>query len=233
MLSHTYYADRWARGQLTLEGMQLYCLQNRGEQLFQEALCVLKGRSIMRPAINGVIEQNLLDEIGHMELWLTFTAGVGLKAKDIAYAPMLPATKGLNEIFQYFTYRAKNLWESVGALFAFEAQMPAISEAKLEALDCHYASFFQNFTVASEYYEVHREADKKHAAWWLQLFEEHCLALDDRKAALRGAYNMATALVDLLEGIHRADKTHRTMDIAFLAQRFSAATYQQPIAINA
>ena len=51
--------------------------------------------------------------------------------------------------------------EGLAALYAYESQIPAVSESKIDGLKKHYGF---NDPKAYEYFSVHVEADREHSA---------------------------------------------------------------------
>src|SRR5437762_7711131 len=90
--------------------------------------------------------------------------------------------------------------QGLAALYAYESQIPAVSESKIDGLRRFYG-IDRERDIA--YFHVHVEADKEHAAAERALLERK---LDDRNApAVSDSVNrVLTALWEMLDGVcHR------------------------------
>jgi len=107
---------------------------------------------------------NLTDEEAgspnHPELWLRFAQGLGLSQEDAQNSEKWPETKNLIDTFRAVC-RDRSTVEGLAALYAYESQIPAICESKIDGLKKHYG--FRN-PEHYEYFSVHVEADREHSA---------------------------------------------------------------------
>ena len=106
---------------------------------------------------------NLIDEEAgtpnHPELWLQFAEGLGVSKEDVQTAEKWPETQELIETFRDVCSR--DTADGIAALYAYESQIPAVAESKIEGLRKHYG--FTN-PRHDEYFSVHVEADREHSA---------------------------------------------------------------------
>ena len=107
---------------------------------------------------------NLIDEEAgspnHPELWLNFAEGFGVSARDTQNAEKWPETKNLIDTFRSVC-RDGSTAEGLAALYAYESQIPAICESKIDGLKKHYGFADPKHY---EYFSVHIEADREHSA---------------------------------------------------------------------
>ena len=107
---------------------------------------------------------NLIDEEAgspnHPELWLNFAEGLGVSARDAQNAEKWPETKNLIDTFRSVC-RDGSTAEGLAALYAYESQIPAICESKIDGLKKHYGFADPKHY---EYFSVHIEADREHSA---------------------------------------------------------------------
>jgi pyrroloquinoline-quinone synthase len=96
----------------------------------------------------------------HPELWLNFAEGLGVSAQDAQNAEKCPETDNLVDTFRSVC-RDGSTAEGLAALYAYESQIPAICESKIDGLKKHY-SFAD--PKHYEYFSVHIEADREHSA---------------------------------------------------------------------
>jgi len=107
---------------------------------------------------------NLIDEEAgspnHPELWLQFAEGLGVSDVEARNTTKEPETKNLIDTFRSVCGDGSTA-EALAALYAYESQIPAICESKIDGLRTHYG--FTN-PKHYEYFTVHIEADREHSA---------------------------------------------------------------------
>jgi pyrroloquinoline-quinone synthase len=107
---------------------------------------------------------NLIDEEAgspnHPELWLQFADSLSVSQDDAKNAEKWPETKKLIETFRSVCGEGSTA-EGLAALYAYESQIPAICESKIDGLKKHYG--FSN-SQHYQYFTVHLEADLEHSA---------------------------------------------------------------------
>jgi pyrroloquinoline-quinone synthase len=86
--------------------------------------------------------------------------------------------------------------EGLGALYAYEQQIPAVAKTKAEGLKKFYNA---GDPKTVEYFTVHAEIDVHHAAATQKLIDE--LPQSDRSKALRAAHEVSEALWRFLDGM--------------------------------
>jgi pyrroloquinoline-quinone synthase len=164
LLKHPFYRD-WQEGKLSRAVLQVYAAQYYQQvRAFPEYLQLLLHRA---PAgLREIVIENLDEEENrtapHPKLWRDFAAAVGVDQVALAYATPLPEVQALMETYRELSSEAP-VAQCVAALYAYEAQVPEISTAKLEGLRAFYG------VTAPEglaYFAVHKEADKMHRAAW-------------------------------------------------------------------
>ena len=128
------------------------------------------------------------EEREHVDLWRRFAAALGT---DIGEAET-PSVAALVEIAKR---RFADPVESLGALYAFEAQQPATSQSKLEGLRKHYSVD----ASAEVYFEVHA-TDEEEPALLLQRMRS--LPPTDRRRAAEACEETAQALRAALDGLY-------------------------------
>ncbi|MFN2544625.1 MAG: CADD family putative folate metabolism protein [Actinomycetota bacterium] len=160
LLTHSFYT-KWVAGELPNEAIQEYAKQYFAfEASFPRFLSAIHSRT-EDPAVRQGILENLWDEEhgeeNHRELWLRFAEGVGVDRSDVMSARLNEATEALVE-----TYRdaAEDPVAGLAAIHAYERQVPAVAEAKINGLAEHYGIDDER-TVA--FWKVHRSLDVEHA----------------------------------------------------------------------
>jgi pyrroloquinoline-quinone synthase len=145
---------------------------------------------------------NLIDEEAgspnHPELWLKFTEGLGVEDVDVRSTAKSPETKNLIETFRSVC-RDRSTAEGLAALYAYESQIPAICESKIDGLKKHYG-----FTdpKAYEYFSVHIEADREHSAAERKMLSA-CIDNRNFESVKAAVQRILDALWEMLSGVCR------------------------------
>jgi len=133
LLRHPFYQD-WQAGKLTRQALQLYAAQYyRHVEAFPKHLRVLAART--EGPLRDTVMENLAEEedfnAPHPKLWRDFAAAVGVGEDDITCCPALPGTQNVVATFREIC-GDRPVAEAVGALYAYEAQVPEIASTKID-----------------------------------------------------------------------------------------------------
>ena len=163
LLKHPFYLA-WTRGELSKEALADYARQYyRHVAAFPTYLSAVHANCDDQ-ATRKQLLSNLIDEEAgspnHPELWLKFTEGLGVSDVDVRESGKWPETKNLIDTFRSVCANGSTA-EGLAALYAYESQIPAICESKIDGLKKHYG-----FTDPEHYryFTVHIEADREHSA---------------------------------------------------------------------
>src|SRR3954469_19333895 len=163
LLKHPYY-QAWNDGSLPAASLRGYAAQYfHHVQAFPRYLSAT--HSLCESAEGRkVLLENLIEEEGelggkanHPELWARFAEGLGVTRDELASAKAEPATRALIDCFM--TNARASYARGLGALYAYEHQVPAVAEFKTDALK---KFFGVNDPRALQFFEVHRQADVYH-----------------------------------------------------------------------
>ena len=163
LLKHPFYLA-WVRGELSKEALADYA-----KQYYQHVAAFPTYLSAVHShcddqAVRRQLLANLSDEEAgspnHPELWLKFAEGFGVSHADARRAERKPETKSLIDTFRSVCGEGSTA-EGLAALYAYESQIPAICESKIDGLKKHYGI---TDPAIYEYFSVHIEADREHAA---------------------------------------------------------------------
>jgi pyrroloquinoline-quinone synthase len=201
LLTHPFYLA-WTRGELSWEALQDYARQYYHHvATFPTYLSAVHAKCDDQ-ATRKTLLNNLIDEEAgspnHPELWLQFAEGLGIGASEVRKAEKWPETKGLIDAFRSVC-RDGSTAEGLAALYAYESQIPAICESKIDGLKKHYGFADPDHY---EYFSVHIEADLEHSAAERRLLGTHT----DKQnfESVRAAVNrILDALWDMLSGVCR------------------------------
>lgn len=163
LLKHPFYLA-WTRGELSKEALTDYARQYYHHvAAFPTYLSAVHAKCDDQPTRKQILSNLIDEEAGspnHPELWKKFAEGLGVANVDLANTEKELETKNLIDTFRSVCGE-KSTAKGLAALYAYESQIPAICESKIDGLKKHYG-----FTDPKhyEYFSVHIEADREHSA---------------------------------------------------------------------
>lgn len=202
MLSHPFY-QAWSAGALTLGTLKTYA-----EQYFHHVEAFPRAVSATHancPDRDGrrLLAENLAEEEGleagktdHATLWLDFAAAMGADEAAVRAAALTPETTALIETFQRLS--RKSYAAGLGALYAYESQLPKVASTKIDGLDRFYGVTEDR---AIRFFSVHEAADIEHSAVCRRLLD--ALPEAERAEAVEAGAELAGALWGFLDGMER------------------------------
>ena len=164
LLKHPFY-QMWSDGKLTQESLAGY-----SKEYFQLVKAV---PSFMTPIIEkspGSVVSELVDnqqeESDHIKSWISFAGELGISEEELtSYAGTAKTQKAVSDLNQLMdTFDG-----GACAMYAFEKEIPKISQTKLDGLAEFYG---MTSNEATEYFKLHTEADIRHAASWRNILEK-------------------------------------------------------------
>ncbi len=201
LLLHPFY-QCWTRGELPDAALRDYATQYYHHvAAFPTYLSALHSHTSDQSVRRNILTNLIDEEAGtpnHPELWLSFAASLGIPAEDARNADLWDETRGLIDTYRTIC-RDRTVEEGLAALYAYESQIPAVSESKIEGLRSHYG-------VSSEeglaYFKVHIEADREHSQIERNLLPN--LLNDQNAETVKGTVGEAlNALSEMLSGVCR------------------------------
>jgi pyrroloquinoline-quinone synthase len=201
LLNHPFYLA-WTRGELSREALVDYARQYyQHVAAFPTYLSALHANCDNQATRKEVLNNLIDEEAGspnHPELWLNFAEGLGVKGRHVQRVEKWPETKNLIDSFRSVC-RDSSTAEGLAALYAYESQIPAICESKIDGLKKHYGFADPKHY---EYFSVHIEADREHSAAERKLLGGY---LDNRNfESVRASVNrVLDALWEMLSGVCR------------------------------
>ncbi len=199
LLTHPFYLA-WARGELSREALNDYARQYYHHvAAFPTYLSAVHARCENQPTRKQILSNLIDEEAGspnHPELWLQFAERIGASRDEVQKMPKQPETAALIDTFRAICSNGATA-EGLAALYAYESQIPAVSESKIDGLKKHYG--FDD-PKGYQYFSVHVEADREHAAAERAILQERVNEsnISDVKASVDRVLN---ALWDLLSGV--------------------------------
>jgi pyrroloquinoline-quinone synthase len=199
LLKHPFYLA-WTRGELSREALTDYAKQYYHHvAAFPTYLSAVHAGSDDQATRKHLLE-NLIDEEGgspnHPELWKKFAEGLNISEQEIAASRQEPETARLIAEFRAVCGRNPTA-DGLAALYAYESQIPEICESKIEGLKKHY-SF--NDPKHYQYFTVHIEADREHAAVEREMLRSHVTA-ENVEPVRRSVTRVLDALWAVLSGV--------------------------------
>jgi len=198
---HPFYLA-WARGELSKEALTDYARQYYHHvAAFPTYLSAVHAKCDDQ-AIRKQLLDNLIDEEAgspnHPDLWKQFAQGLGVDDVDLAKTEKQPETKNLIGTFRSVCGEGSTA-EGLAALYAYESQIPAICESKIDGLKKHYG-----FTDPEHYryFSVHIEADREHSADERQMLSSH-IDNGNFENVKASANRVLDALWEMLSGVCR------------------------------
>jgi len=164
LLKHPFY-EMWSDGKLTQESLAGY-----SKEYFQLVKAVPEFMTpIIEKAPNSVITElteNQQEESDHIKPWISFAGELGVSNDElISYSGLDKTKKAVSDLSELMT----TFDGGACAMYAFEKEIPKISQTKLDGLSEFYEITNDN---ATEYFKLHTEADIRHTASWRNILEK-------------------------------------------------------------
>ena len=202
LLNHPWY-HAWSKGELSIEGLREYAKDYyQHVKAFPTYLSAIHCRC-EDAGTRRMLLQNLVEEEAgspnHPELWKNFALGLGVTEDELQNHQPSPEMENLVGSFRAIC-RQQTVAEGIGALYAYESQIPDICVSKIDGLK----KFYDRTNPKDwEYFSVHIAADKEHAAQERRLLETHIS--EENYAAVQSSVNQTLdALWNFLTGMcHR------------------------------
>ncbi len=164
LLKHPFY-QMWSDGKLTQESLAGY-----SKEYFQLVKAV---PSFMAPivekspdSVTSELVENQQEESDHIKPWIAFAGQLGISEDElIPYSGTAKTRQAVSDLTQLMdTFDG-----GACAMYAFEKEIPKISQTKLDGLAEFYGLANNE---ATEYFRLHTEADVRHAASWRNILEK-------------------------------------------------------------
>ncbi len=206
LLKHPFYVQ-WTDGTLAKEKIQMYARQYfHHVDAFPRYLSATHSQCTDAQGRQHLLE-NLIDEErgekNHPELWMQFAEAMGQSREEVRNQELMPE---IRDVVDTFMGHARSSYaEGLGALFAYEHQIPEIAKFKADALCKHYDQTPGGDGV--KFFDVHAQADVYHTQAISELLEK--LSDKDREAAMRAAFDASAKLWQFLDGMHAYQPTQQ------------------------
>ena len=205
LLKHPLY-QAWSAGKLSLDNLRDYaCQYYHHVDAFPRYLSATHS-NCQHSEARKVLLENLNDEEGmngldsHPALWLQFTKGLGLSEDTVINCELFPETKQF--ISDFLTLSRSSYAEGLGALYAYERQIPQTAASKITGLKQFY-NISDELTL--KFFLVHREADVEHSEATKLLIRK--LPTEEKIAAEKASKKIAQSIWNMLSGIQARTMT--------------------------
>ena len=164
LLKHPFY-EMWSDGKLHLESLAGY-----SKEYYQLVKAV---PSFMTRIIEQAPDEmkpelisNQQEESEHIMPWMRFAGELGISQSELdGYNGLDKTNMAVSELlFLMRTFESGSC-----AMYAFEKEIPKISQIKLDGLTEFYGI---SSNTATEYFKLHTEVDIRHAAAWRKAIEQ-------------------------------------------------------------
>jgi pyrroloquinoline-quinone synthase len=199
LLKHPFYRA-WNEGRLSVESLQDYAKQYYHHvEAFPTYLSAVHAQTGDMNTRKHIL-QNLIDEEAgspnHPDLWLQFANALGVNKSDVLQTEKWDKTTNLIDTFKKICSEYGTA-TGIAALYAYESQIPQLAETKIKGLKAHYGL---DSDQAINYFRVHIEADKEHAAVEKQLLLTY-LTVENISEVTSGVQVVLLALWNLLSTV--------------------------------
>ena len=188
LLNHPFY-QTWSDGKLTHEALAGY-----SKEYYQ----LVKAVPIFMTQLMDQVPSSLYDELdfhqqedfSHIGMWERFASGLGVSRNDLLNYNGLYKT---NHAVSGMHHLMGSLESGVVAMYAFEKEIPKISQIKLEGLAEFYGLTSEDVT---KYFKEHAEADIRHTASWKKLINSVILEEHEATSTAESSVTCQNLLLD-------------------------------------
>lgn len=193
LLKHPFY-KMWSEGKLTIDHLQGY-----SKEYFQLVKVVPKFVERIAEVIGNsdddIITNNAREEAEHVELWARFATALGVSRSDlITYGGSEKTNEAVAKLMELAGLPFE---EAVAAMYAYEMELPKISRSKIDGLKKFYGMDSED---ATKYFEIHEEADVRHAQVWREILRR--IPSERHDAVINAAIKSLQAQNNLLDSVH-------------------------------
>lgn len=192
ILTHYFYEQKWNMGELSKEDLQIYA-----KEYFHLAKRIpgIVSRVIDRAKERGSdlvseIEQNMVEETEHVELWKRFAKSLDVSDAELeAYEPTAKVKAAVDSLEQI---AGQSLEDGVAVMYAMELELPAVAQSKKDGLTKWYNLHSEDAHI---YFDEHlKEAD--HFNLWRKVLVDEASAEKAINASLAAQHLVLDGVCD-------------------------------------
>ena len=189
LLKHSFY-QMWSEGKLTIDHLQGY-----SKEYFQLVKAVPEFvQAIEKGTDNPDVSGNAKEEAEHVEPWVRFAVALGVSRNELVEYEGEEKTNAA--VAKMMSLSKASFEEAVAAMYAFEMELPKISRSKLDGLKKFYGLGNED---ATKYFEIHEEADVRHAQVWRDILQK--IPAEKQEAVFAAAVESLKAQNLLLDSV--------------------------------
>ncbi len=193
LLKHPFY-QMWSEGKLTVDHLQGYSKEYfqlvKAVPTFVQNIASFNTNASIAPEIEG----NMKEESEHIKPWTRFAGSLGVSISELTeYAG---ASKTAEAVSSMLALSKGSFEEAVAAMYAFESELPKISRNKIDGLVKFYGLDGKD---ELNYFQIHEEADIRHAQTWRGILDS--LPADKQDRAFAAAVKSLKAQNLLLDSV--------------------------------
>lgn len=200
VLEHPFYRA-WQKGEVPMDTLREYAGQYYPHVLAFPTYLSAVHANCPDLAIRQQILENLIEEEhgdkNHPELWLRFAEGLGMPRSQVVAREPLPSTKRFIRAFRETT-RNRSFPAGMAALFAYESQIPAVSQTKMDGLRRFYGV---RDARSLEFFKAHIGLDEIHSEVAARIIAKNTRSSGERREVLGAATRAADAYWGFLDGV--------------------------------
>ncbi len=192
LLQHPFYV-KWSKGELTLDDLRVYA-----KEYFHLAKSVpgivsrVRDRALEKhPEMIPFIEENIVEETEHTELWKRFAMSLNISDEELTvYQPSLK-TRHAVQMMEGLAERSFD--HGVAAMYAMELELPQIAQTKKDGL----CDFYDLTSIDAHIYFDEHLKEEKHLAVWRMVSIDCSDAEEAAEASLTAQNQVLDAVCDL------------------------------------
>ena len=191
LLKHPFY-QMWLEGKLTIDHLKGY-----SKEYFQLVKAVpgfVENIASAAPVDDRNIAGNAKEEAEHVSPWIRFANSLGVDSAELQSYSGDEKSNAAVEALQKLSL--SSFETAVAAMYAYEAELPKLSRTKIDGLKKFYGLASKD---ATEYFEIHEEADVRHAQVWRDILQR--VPPERQDAAVNAAVESLTAQNLLLDSV--------------------------------
>jgi len=200
VLQHPFY-QAWQKGEVDVETLREYTGQYYPHVLAFPTYLSAVHANCPDIVVRQQILENLIEEEhgekNHPELWLRFAEGLGISRREVVAKTPLKSTKKFISTFQETTRNA-SYPAGMAALYAYESQIPKVSQTKMDGLRTFYGV---NDARSLEFFKAHIGLDEIHSQVAARIISKHATTSEGQREVLRCARGAADAYWGFLDGV--------------------------------
>jgi len=194
VLTHFFYEQKWNNGELSLEDLQVYAKEyfHLVKAVPDVVECVRKRTMDRQPELMEFIEENMQEEVEHIELWKRFAKSLGVTEAELeAYHPSAKVQEAVAELKE----TAEGSFEdAVATMYAMELDIPNVAQSKKDGL-CKFYGLNESNEDAHIYFDEHL-GEEKHFSVWRKVQIDPAHAEVAMKKSLAAQHKVLDAVCD-------------------------------------